>query len=230
MKKILFLAALMTATLFTACNKCGCGQECAQKCGENCDQKCEKKCERQCCNAQGNVGDIVYNAIVTRKSVRAYTDQPVDSLIIDKILRAGMSAPTAVNSQPWALGVITDRELLQVLSDTLHQRNPQMVSGCAFAIVVAGDMTKAFEGEGWSFWVEDCSAMTENMLLAAHGFGLGACWIGGYPNREKAQKIADVLNISDRYLVLDVLTMGYPAEDPDVKDKWNPEAIHYNRW
>ena len=92
-------------------------------------------------------------------------------------------------------------------------------------------MEKALEGENQAYWIQDCSAASENILLAAHAYGLGAVWCGVYPNPERIPSVKQVLGLPDSVMPLNVITIGHP-ETPDhqPKDKWNPESVHYNHW
>ena len=119
-----------------------------------------------------------YEAILTRRSIRAYTDQPVSEELIHKLLVAAMSAPSAANGQPWQFAVITERRLLDALADFLPFG--KMLKQAPLAIIVCGE-TKSSALEG--YWVQDCAAATENLLLAAHVLGLGGVWLGVYPRR-----------------------------------------------
>jgi nitroreductase len=179
-------------------------------------------------NEVANSSDAVIENIMTRTSIRAFTAQPVDSTVIEKILRAGMAAPTAVNKQPWAFVVVNDREVM----DSLRAVHPyaQMLGTAQFAIVVCGDMSKALQGFAQAYWIQDASAATENILLAAHGLGLGAVWCGVYPNPDVYPKVKDVLGLPPHIMPLNIIPIGYPAENPEPKDKWKTENIHYNRW
>ena len=184
-----------------------------------------------CCGgaAEGcDKADAVLETIMTRTSIRAYSDRPVEDEKIEAVLRAGMAAPTAVNKQPWAFVVVRSREAL----DRLQEANPysRMLASAQLAIVVCGDMTKAIEGPMQSFWIQDASAATENILLAAHALGLGAVWTGVYPHPERAAAVSEVLGLPSYAVPLCVIPMGYPAESPEPKDKWNPENVHYDRW
>jgi len=98
------------------------------------------------------------------------------------------------------------------------------------AIAVCGDMEKALEGPAQAFWVQDCSAATENILLAAHALGLGAVWTGCYPMMERMTNVSQVLNLPANLVPLSVIVMGYPNEQPEPKDKWKPENVTYNRF
>lgn len=171
---------------------------------------------------------VVLENIMTRTSIRAFTDQAVDEATVEKILRAGMAAPTAVNKQPWAFVVVNDREQME----QLRQVHPfaQMLKTAQLAIVVCGDMSKALEGGGRAYWIQDASAATENILLAAHGLGLGAVWCGVYPNEAVYPKVTEVLGLPSHVIPLNIIPIGYPAQSPAPKDKWKPENIHYNKW
>ena len=179
-------------------------------------------------NAQntGNHHNAVLDNIATRTSVRSYLDKPVDASTTELLLRAGMAAPTAVNRQPWHFVVVNDKAQLEALSGT----NPysDMLARAPLAIVVCGDMKKALDGNAREFWVQDCSAATENILLAAHSLGLGAVWTGTYPNKERCQAVADVLKLPEHLIPLNIIVIGYPDKENKPKDKWKPENISYN--
>ncbi len=166
--------------------------------------------------------------IATRTSVRAYTDQPVAPETIETILRAGMAAPTARNQQPWAFVVVNSKEAMKQLADSLPYA--KMLKSAPMAIVVCGDMSKALDGEVRDYWIQDASAATENILLAAHSLGLGAVWTGGYPSMDRVRSIKTVLDLPSHIVPLCVIPMGYPAENPTPKDKWKPENVRVNNW
>jgi nitroreductase len=171
-------------------------------------------------------GKIAIQTIMTRTSIRSFTDRQVSADTIEMLLRAGMAAPTAVNKQPWHFVVVNDRAKLDELGG--NGRQSQMWKESPLAIVVCGDMDKALEGPAQAFWVQDCSAATENILLAAHALGLGAVWTGCYPMEERMANVSQVLNLPETIVPLCVIVMGYPNEQPDPKDKWKPENVTYN--
>ena len=173
-------------------------------------------------------GKIAIETIMTRTSIRSFTDRQVSADTIEMLLRAGMAAPTAVNKQPWHFVVINDRAVMDELGG--NGRQSQMWKESPLAIVVCGDMDKALEGPAQAFWVQDCSAATENILLAAHALGLGAVWTGCYPMEERMANVSQVLNLPETVIPLCVIVMGYPNENPDPKDKWKPENVTYNRF
>ena len=172
--------------------------------------------------------EVVLNNILERTSVRSYLDKSIEEDKIEKLLRAGMAAPTAVNKQPWHFVVVTDKSLLQKLA----KANPyaEMVARAPLAIVVCGDMTKALDGNAREFWVQDCSAASENILLAATGLGLGAVWTGTYPSEERCAAVSEVLGLPETLIPLNTIVIGYPDGEVTPKDKWQESNISYNMY
>ena len=173
-------------------------------------------------------GNAAIENIMTCTSIRAFTGQSVSSDTVEMLLRAGMAAPTAVNLQPWHFVAVTDRAKL----DEMRQANPhaKMLEQAPLAIVVCGDMNKAMEGPGRDFWIQDCSAATENILLAAHALGLGAVWTGGHPIEERVNTLREILQLPENLIPLCAIVIGYPAENPEPKDKWKTENVSYNTY
>lgn len=172
-----------------------------------------------------DAAQAVIGNIMTRTSVRQYTDRQISADTLETLLKAGMAAPTAVNKQPWAFVVTTGRDAL----DSLATLQPRLKTAAA-AITVCGDMTRAIEGEGRDFWVQDCSAATENILLAAHALGLGAVWTGVYPIAERVGNVSRALALPDSVVPMCIIAVGYPIADQEPKDKWDPSKVHYQRW
>lgn len=185
----------------------------------NCGTKCESPAE-----SQDQTEAIIQN-IMTRTSIRAYTDQAIGKDTIEAILKAGMAAPTAVNAQPWHFVAVTNRAIL----DSLATSNPnaRMLHQAPLAIVVCGDITKTLEGKGREFWIQDCSAATENILLAAHAYGLGAVWTAAYPIDDRMASISTTLQLPETIVPLCAIIIGHPAENPEPKDKWKEENVTY---
>lgn len=174
--------------------------------------------------------DAVIDCIMTRASVRSYTDQQVNDSLINKILRAGMAAPTAANQQPWHFVVVTEQSLKDSITAAFEYT--KMVEHSSFAVVVCGDMDNLFKGDipDGGFWVEDCSAASENMLLAAHALGIGGVWCGIYPLKDREQRLRAILNLPANLTPLNVMAFGYPSQPVAPKDKWVPAKIHYNAY
>lgn len=173
-----------------------------------------------------NAEQAVLDNIATRTSIRDYEARPVEKEKIEKMLRAAMAAPTAMNEQPWHFVVVDQRNVL----DALAGANPyaKMLKKAPLAIVVCGNTDKMIEGGGRDFWIQDASAATENLLLAAHAMGLGAVWTGAYPSEERCISISKVLSLSDNLIPLNMIVVGYPAEQPQPKQKFKEENISYN--
>ncbi len=171
--------------------------------------------------------DRTIENIMTRTSVRSYTSQSVEPEKVETMLRAAMAAPTAGNKQPWFFVVIDDKAILEELGANLPFA--KMTASAPLAIVPCGDLTKTFEGEGVEYWVQDLSASTENLLLAAHSMGLGAVWTGVYPISERTAFVQKTLNLPENIVPLCVIPIGYPDSESTPKDKWNPDLIQYNR-
>jgi len=166
-----------------------------------------------------------YEAIVTRRSIRAYTAQPVSDGLIKELLAAAMSAPSASNRQPWYFVVVTERQQLDALTAILPYG--QMLKHAPLAIIVCGDSERQpLEG----LWVQDCSAATENLLLAVHASGLGAVWLGVYPRPERIEELSRLLGLPEQVTPLAVLSVGYPAEQKEPADRYDESRIRHNRW
>ncbi len=186
---------------------------------------CVRLATRSGAPADNTGSSAVIDNIMTRTSVRSYLDQPVEQEKIETMLRAAMAAPSAVNRQPWHFVVVTEKPLLQALAEA--NPNAGMAARAPLAIVVCGDMDKALDGDGRDYWIQDCSAATENLLLAAHGLGLGAVWTGTYPIQERCQAVSQALALSDNLVPLCTIVIGYPDGETTPKDKWDESNITY---
>lgn len=168
-----------------------------------------------------------YMNILTRVSVRRYTDVPVTDAEVTAILHAAMSAPSGVNRQPWELIVVDDHELLTQLADALPYA--KMAAEAPVAIVACGNKDRFLEGIDENLWEQDLSAVSENILLAAHAIGLGGVWTCLYPHQERIDSVRRILNIPDNLVPFDLIPIGHPATLHAPMDKWHPDCIHQNR-
>jgi nitroreductase len=166
--------------------------------------------------------------LMTRVSVREFTGEKISAEQIDTLLRAAMAAPSALNKQPWAFVVVTDEMIIAQLGESLPYSRCSNHPACAF--IPCGDLSKTIEGDLAAFWINDVSAATENLLLAAHAMGLGAVWTGLHPDMNRVTMVQQLLGLPEHIIPLCVVPVGIPAEQPAVKDKYNPENIHYNGW
>ena len=185
---------------------------------------CGNQCKKDC-NIMKQ--QAVIENIQTRVSVRQFTGEKISDEQVQTLLQCAMAAPSAINKQPWAFIVVNDEAILAQLGQEFpYSRCDQKP---AIAIVPCGDLQKAIPGmEG--FWINDVSAATENILLAAHAMGLGAVWTGVHPNMERVAAAQRVLGLPEHILPLCIIPVGVPAEQPEVKDKWVESNIHYNQW
>lgn len=165
--------------------------------------------------------------IFSRKSVRSYTSQQVSGEMVTTLLKAAMAAPTAVNKQPWAFIVIDQRSILDSLAVMLPYA--KMLKEASVAVVVCGDTDKALLDTEQAYWVQDCSAATENLLLAAESMGLGAVWTGVFPREDRVLAVRNVLSLPENIVPLNVIPIGYPKNpNESPKDKFKMDNIHYN--
>ena len=162
--------------------------------------------------------------ILTRRSIRRYTSQKVPGDLITKLLRAAMSAPSASNEQPWHFVVIDDHTIL----DEIPRFHPysDMLPEAPLAILVCVDLIPQREG----FVVQDGSAATQNLLLAAHAKSLGAVWLGIYPLQERIEGMRKLTNLPSHIVPLALIALGYPAEKIPREDRYQPQRVHSNKW
>ena len=173
-------------------------------------------------------GRRVLENIMTRTSVRNYLPRPVDRRIECSLLKAAMAAPSAVDRRPWSFVVIRENALRQALAEKLVYAG--MTRQAPLAILVCGDLDRRLEGEAADFWIQDVSAATQNLLLAAHALGLGAVWCGVFPMRQRVKDVRSIAGLPEHIVPFALVPVGYPAEAPDPKNKWDEALIHYERW
>ncbi len=167
-------------------------------------------------------------AILSRRSVRRFSDRPVDRAQLVSLVRAAMSAPSAMDMRPWAFIVVTDREILASLARGLPYA--AMAAQAQAAVVVCGVLSRLRPESPPDYWVQDCSAATENLLVAAHALGLGAVWTGVHPREERVRVVRSVLGLPDDVIPLNLIPLGYPGCETETKDKFDPSLVHWERW
>jgi nitroreductase len=160
--------------------------------------------------------------IFSRRSIRAYTDEPVSEADIQSLLEAGMAAPSASNRKPWHFVVTTDRKTLQALS-AAHPHG-KMIADAALGIAVCGDPAIS------DWWVQDCTAATQNILIAVAGLGLGGVWLGCETQPDREQAVRDVLGIPNNIGVLSLLSIGHPAEEKEARTQFDAARVHRGQW
>lgn len=168
-----------------------------------------------------------FQNIISRVSVRRFNDEPVTEQQLTAILHAGMSAPSGVNKQPWEFIVVDSRELLDQLAGALPYA--KMTAHAPLAIIVCGNKARMLPGDDDNLWEQDCSAATENILLAAHALGLGGVWTCLYPHADRMESVRQILNISPDFIPFNLIPIGHPSTEAKAMDKWNSERVHFNR-
>jgi nitroreductase len=190
--------------------------------GEN--RESEAASARQVRRAKGESMEAS-EAILTRRSIRRYQKRPVSEETIDGLLRAAMAAPSAANQQPWQFVVIGERAVL----DAIPSAHPHaaMAAQAPLAIVVCGDAHLAKHGK---FWVQDCAAATENLLVQANAVGLGAVWCGVHPDLGLVRAVRDLLGLPGHVTPLSLIVIGHPDEKKPPADRFDASRVHRNRW
>lgn len=164
-------------------------------------------------------------AILSRRSIRRYTKEDVSDEIVKELLEAAMSAPSAGNEQPWHFVVIRDRKILNEIPN-IHPYSG-MLREAPLAILVCGDESlQKYKG----YWVQDCSAATENLLIAINAKGLGGVWLGVYPVQDRVTGIRNLLNMPDSIIPFSLISIGYPAEQKPPANRYDSSRVHYDRW
>jgi nitroreductase len=165
----------------------------------------------------------ILDILLSRRSIRCFTPQSVDHQTLTLLLKAAMCAPSACNSQPWEFIVVTQSELLdQIRSKLLFARY-----NAPAAIVVCGNLAIANNSAAREHWVQDCSAATENILIAAAGLGLGAVWIGVFPYPSKIRPLSEVLHIPETVVPLSMVYVGHPAEVKEPRTQYDDRRVYW---
>ena len=164
-------------------------------------------------------------AILTRRSVRNYTKKPISEKDVKDLLEAAMSAPSAGNEQPWHFIIIDDPNILSKVP-TFHN-HAQMLKNASVAILVCCDMNL---DDHKGMWIQDCSAATENILIAVRAKDLGAVWLGIYPREVRIKGMIDLLKLPKNIMPFSLISIGHPAEDQGRADRYKESRIHYNIW
>jgi nitroreductase len=165
----------------------------------------------------------ILDIIFSRRSIRSYQERPVEHEILVKLLQAAMAAPTAANAQPWEFVVVDEPEGLAELKENMpfgHYNTPA-------AIVVCGNPEIANNSAGKQYWVQDCSAAIENILIAAAGMGLGTVWIGIYPLESRVAAVRKVLNLPEHVTPLGAVYVGYPAEQKEARTQYDEHRVYW---
>ena len=162
-------------------------------------------------------------ALQKRRSVRKFTQQPVPEEMIHTLLHAAMSGPSACNRTPWEFWVVTQAETLEKLRKASRFTNHE----AKLAIIVAGNLSRALPMQLGEYWIQDCSAATENILLQATDLGLGAVWCGIYPQKQAEKRVRELLGLTEKQIPLNIIFLGFPAETPEPRDQYQEKNVHW---
>jgi nitroreductase len=171
---------------------------------------------------EGNLGFIF-----GRRSIRVYSPGEVSEPVLTRLLEAAMAAPSAMTKDPWRFVVVRNKETLTKLA-ALHP-GAAMLASASVAIVVCGDLDAAFERQV-SYLLQDCSAAIENLLLAAHAQGLGACWVGIYPGEPLIKQVRGLLSLPAAFIPVAAVSLGQPGEQPAPRTRYNPANVRAEKW
>jgi nitroreductase len=161
--------------------------------------------------------------LLMRRSVRKFTDEQVSKAHIEELMHAAMRGPSACNRQPWAFYVVSNAEKIAELRTATHFTKIK----APLAIVVCGDLKKALPMQLAEYWIQDCSAATENILLRAADLGLGAVWCGIYLQKRGEKKVSEVLELDAKHIPLNIIWVGHPEDEPAPGDWYNEKNVHY---
>ena len=165
--------------------------------------------------------------ILARRSIRVYSPGEVSEAVVSKLLEAAMAAPSAMTKDPWRFITVRDKQTLSKLA-ALHP-GAAMLSSAAMAIVVCGDLDAAFERQ-ISYLLQDCSAAMENLLIAAHVLGLGACWLGVHPREKRVAALKEILRLPPSVIPVACVSIGWPAEEKEPRTRFCRDYVHHDTW
>ena len=167
------------------------------------------------------------SALWGRRSIRVYADAPIPDEAITDLLRAAMAAPSAAAKDPWRFVVVRDRAMLRRMAEVLPYGRMLAAAGAGF--VVCGDLAAAHDGQ-LSYLLQDCSAAIENLLIAAHMLGLGACWLGVHPREPRMHALRALLGIPAGIVPVSAIAVGWPAERKEARTRHDPRYVHLEHW
>lgn len=172
------------------------------------------------------------DAIFERRSVREYQEKPLEEAALQTILKAGMAGPSCVDARDWSFVVVQDRETLNKMADA-NGSPAQPLRGCAAAVLVCGDLSRAFP-PAKEYWIIDCAIAAQNMVLAAQSMGIGSVWLGTWPQQERVNKQAALFGLPDGCVPHSILAFGYPRQTQAAAQKkpdcYDATRVHRERW
>lgn len=167
----------------------------------------------------------VIDFLCSRRSIRKYTSEKVSDELVSEILKVGMYAPSANDQRPWHFIVVRDKKILEAITH-IHPYSA-MLKEASVAIVVCADLDLE---KSKGYWVQDCANATQNMLLAAHGLGLGSVWLGIHPRESRSNGIKELFKLGNQIMPFSIIPIGYPAEEKPFPQRFDKQRIHYDKW
>lgn len=167
----------------------------------------------------------VREALKKRRSIRKFTETPVFEKQIEELLHAAMSGPSACNRTPWEFYVVTDKKILEELQGASMFSKVK----APLAIIVCGNLLRDLPGKLANYWIQDCSAATENILLAATEMELGCVWCGIYPQERAEERVTAILGLPEKQIPLNIIYIGHPDEKLEGRDQYQRERVHFIR-
>lgn len=164
-------------------------------------------------------------ALLKRRSVRKFTEEAVSEEHINELLHAAMSGPSACNKKPWEFYVVSNKDVLKQLQSASKFTKMQ----APLAIIVCGNLSHALPLKMADYWIQDCSAAAENILLRVTDLGLGAVWCGIHPQQLAEKKVSEILGLSKKEIPLNIILIGHPVEVPDARDQYDEKRVHFVR-
>ncbi|MFA5766195.1 MAG: nitroreductase family protein [Bacilli bacterium] len=164
----------------------------------------------------------VYNTTLKRRSVRRFKENEINDEMIELLLKSAMAAPSACNMQPWEFFVIKNKEILEQLRKTSRYSDRT----APLIIIVAGNDKRSLNHRENDFWIQDCSAAIENILLAATELGLGTCWCGLFPMVTPVKRVRKILNLEEHIIPLALIHIGYPNEELEPRTQYDKKRVH----
>jgi nitroreductase len=166
------------------------------------------------------------NAIFNRRSVRKYNGLKLSEAELTLLMQAAMSAPSAGNEQPWEFIVVRNPDLQQKITQ-IHPYS-SMLFQADTAIIVCGNLTRQIYKR--HYWILDCSAATENILIQATEMGIGSVWLAVYPEPDRIEGIKTLFSLPEEVIPLAIVSLGYPDEEKKPANRYKTERIHYEAW
>ena len=172
----------------------------------------------------------VLKALANRRSVRQFSDLPLEAETIKTILEAGMRGPSCVNSKDWYFIVVTDKEMLNKMAD-INGKPAEPLRSAQAGILVCGDLQRAFQ-KAPEYWVIDSAIAIENMILAAHSLGVGSVWLGTWPQEARVTGQKELFGLPEHVVPHSILALGYPDGGLNKAEPapFDPDRVHYNKW